>query len=175
MKPTPVRSVLALVAVLALTLGGGCAGYRLGPTAGFPAGARSIEVTAFKNATPEPRLVSALNNALRHQLQQDGSYRLETRGVGDVRITGEITKFQRTAIGFNPGDVLTAQDFSITLTAQVRATESATGRVLLDREISGRTTLRIGTDLASAERQAVPLLATDLARNVTSYLTSGDW
>ena len=169
------RQTLPVAAALTLLLGTGCAGYRLGPTAGFPAGARSIAVTAFKNSTQEPRLVSALNNALRKQLQQDGSYQLETRGDGDIQVSGEITTYQRTAIGFQPGDVLTAQDYSISLTAHVRATEVATGRLLLDRDISGRTTLRIGSDLASAERQAVPLLAADLARNVTAYLTSGDW
>ena len=168
-------SFCSLAAGIAILLGTGCAGYRLGPTAGFPAGARSIEVAAFKNSTPEPRLVAALNNALRQQLQQDGTYRLDTRGEGDVRVTGEITIYQRDAVGFQPGDVLTARDYSIVMTARVRATEIATGRVLLDRDVSGRTTLRIGTDLASAERQAVPLLATDLARNVTTYLTSGEW
>lgn len=168
-------TVLSSLFGVGLFLASGCAGYRLGPTAGFPAGARSVEVVSFQNSTPEPRLVAALNNALRHQLQQDGTYQLDTRGGGDVRVTGEIIHYQRAAVGFQPGDVLTARDYSISMTARVRATESATGRVILDRDISGRTTLRIGTDLASAERQAVPLLATDLARNFTTYLTSGDW
>ena len=40
--------------------------------------------------------------------------------------------------------------------AKVTATERDTGRVLLDREVGGRTTIRIGPDLTSAERQAVP-------------------
>lgn len=175
MKPISARLVRSVLAGCALLVGSGCAGYRLGPTAGFSAGARSVKVAAFQNSTLEPRLVSALNNALRSQLQQDGTYRLETRGDGDVEVGGEILKFERAAVGFRPGDVLTAQDYSVTMTAHVRAVERATGRVLLDRNISGRTTLRIGNDLASAERQAVPLLATDLARNVTTYLTSGDW
>lgn len=173
-RPNPRLILLPFMAAV-LLLGVGCAGYRLGPTAGFPAGSRSVKVAFFKNETLEPRLVSALNHALRKQLQQDGTYRLETRGEGDVQVTGEITDFQRTAVGNTPGDVLTAQDYTITLTAQVRATDRATGRLLLDREVSGRTTFRIGNDLTSAERQAVPLLATDLARNVTTYLTSGEW
>jgi hypothetical protein len=53
--------------------------------------------------------------------------------------------------------------------------ERRSGRVLVDREVGGRTTIRIGPDLASAERQAVPNLAEDLARNVTSVLVDGTW
>lgn len=175
MNPFSTRDIIRLAAALTLLCVTGCAGYRLGPTAGFPAGARSVSVTAFENKTQEPRLLAALNNALRKELQQDGTYRLDTRDGGDIQVSGEIKTYQRTAIGFQPGDVLTAQDYSISITARVRATEVATGRLLLDRDVSGRTTLRIGSDLASAERQAVPLLATDLARNVTTYLTSGGW
>jgi hypothetical protein len=33
----------------------------------------------------------------------------------------------------------------------------------------------VGTDLADAERQSLPLLAEDLARNVTVLLTEGTW
>jgi hypothetical protein len=61
------------------------------------------------------------------------------------------------------------------LTAKVVARERSTGKVLLDREISGRTTLRAGSDLASAERQSLPNLAEDLARNITTYLVDGTW
>jgi hypothetical protein len=158
-----------------LILGTGCAGYRLGPTAEFPAGGRSVKVAFFKNGTLEPRLVSALNHALRKQLQQDGTYRLSTRDDADVVITGTILKFNRAPISFVSADVITARDYDVTLLANITATDRSTGKVLMDREIGGRTTLRIGTDLASAERQAVPLAATDLARNATSYLVDGNW
>ena len=39
----------------------------------------------------------------------------------------------------------------------------------------GRTTLRVGSDLTSSERQAIPLAAEDLARHVTSLLVDGEW
>jgi hypothetical protein len=61
------------------------------------------------------------------------------------------------------------------MTAQVTAMERQTGRVLVDREVRGRTTIRIGADLARVERQTVPTLAEDLARNVTSVLVDGSW
>ncbi len=166
--------LLAVIGAV-LVLGSGCTGYRLGSTADFPAGARSVKVAFFHNGTLEPRLVAALNHALRKQLQQDGTYRLSTREDADVVITGTILKFNRAPISFVAADVITARDYDVTLVAKVTATERATGKVLMNREVGGHTTLRIGTDLASAERQAVPLAATDLARNATSYLVDGNW
>jgi hypothetical protein len=153
----------------------GCAGYRLGPTNGEVAGARSIEVKLFRNETLEPRLTDALGTALRRTLQQDGTYRLSTRGEADIIVNGVINKYQRSGISFQPQDVITPRDFQITMSAKVTATERSTGRVLLDREVGGRTTIRVWPDLASAERQAVPVLAEDLARNVTSLLVDGSW
>ena len=37
------------------------------------------------------------------------------------------------------------------------------------------TLVRVGSDLSSAERQAIPLLADDLAKNVTELLVDGTW
>ena len=45
----------------------------------------------------------------------------------------------------------------------------------LERDVTGRTTIRVGADLGSVERQATPLLAEDLARNITALLADGSW
>lgn len=164
---------LALV-ILSL-LGAGCGGYKLGPTSGIAAGSRSIQVNFFQNKTLEPRLVESINNALRKNLQQEGTYRLATDNDGDIIVNGTITDFKRSAVGFQPADILTVRDYLIFLTVHVRATERLTGKVVLDRESYGRTTIRVGADLASAEREAVPMLADDLAKRVTSMLVDGAW
>jgi len=153
----------------------GCAGYRVGPTNGEVAQAKSVRVDFFRNDTLEPRLSEAVCTALRRTVQQDGTYRLSTRGEADIIVRGVIHKYQRSGISYNPNDVITPRDFMITVMARVTATERATGKVLVDRDVGGRTTMRIGPDLASAERQAAPLLAQDLAWNVTSLLVDGTW
>lgn len=165
---------LAGVGLLCLLLTG-CAAYQLGPTAGFPAGSRSIQVNPFQNETFEPRLSAPVTLALRKNLQRDGTYRLETRSPGDIVVTGALVRYDRDAISFQPRDTFTARDFEIRLIAKVTAIERASGRVVLDRQVIGRTTLRGGVDFNSAERQAVPLLADDLARNITSLLVDGEW
>ena len=166
----------SLLFVMALALGaGGCAGYRLGPTNRELTGGKTIQVNFFENRTREPRLVEAVNHALRKRLQQDGTYKLNTRGDGDVVVNGAILKYERQGVSFQPTDILTARDYQVRLIVKVTATERVSGRVVLEREVTGRTMVRIGADLASAERQALPLVTDDLARNATTWLVDGAW
>lgn len=153
----------------------GCVGYQLGPTNGSIAGGRSIQINPFRNETLEPRLSGPVATALRRNFQQDGTYRLATREGGDIILNGTLARFDREGLSFERRDVVTARDFSVMVVAKVTAIERASGKTVLDREVIGRTTLRTGVDLASAERQAIPLLADDLARHITSLLVDGDW
>src|SRR5688572_19337034 len=106
------RSNLALLSfVIVLTFLMGCAGYRLGPTNGMPAGSRSVQVNLFENLTWEPRLTEPVATSLRRALQQDGTYRLATRGDADIIVEGTITEFDRSGLSFDPRDVLTVRDY----------------------------------------------------------------
>ena len=158
--------------VLAFT---GCAGYRLGPTNGLEAREKSVLIEPFANHTLEPRLTDPISSQLRKQLQRDGTFQLATGSSADILLTGVITRYQRVVLTLSPNDVLTAQDYRITVTAQVTARERSTGRVLLDQPVTGSTLIQVGTDITSAERQALPLLAGDLARNVVGLLVDGKW
>jgi hypothetical protein len=153
----------------------GCAGYRLGPSNGLAAGDKSIQVMPFSNQTLEPRLTDAVTFQIRKELQHDGTFRLATHDDGDIVVTGTITKYTRHELSFQPADTLTARDYRLSLTAQVTARERISGKLVLDQEISGFTLLRVGPDLVSSERQSLPLLAGDLAKNVTSRLADGSW
>ena len=134
-----------------------------------------MQVNLFRNDTPEPRLIEAVGTALRQTLQQDGTYRLATHGNADLVVDGVITRYERTSLSFLPNDVITARDYSISIFAQVIAVDHATGRTNLNRLVEAKTSLRVGNDLASAERQAIPLLAEQLARTVTGLLVDGNW
>ena len=170
----PVATRAALFLAMA-TLVAGCASYRLGPVnPAIPAG-QSIEVGLFQNATPQPGLSESVNASIRRELQRDGTFELATGDDGDVLLTGNITHYRRSAVSFKPRDILSVRDFEVELITRIRAADRATGRVLLDRELTGRTTIRLGGDLASAERQALPLLANDLAKKIVALLAEGEW
>ncbi|MDB6029980.1 MAG: hypothetical protein JWM16_318 [Verrucomicrobiales bacterium] len=153
----------------------GCAGYQLGPTNGSVAGSKSIQITPFSSKALEPRLSDAVTSQLRKSIQKDGTYRLNTSGDPDIVVTGTIETYDRRQLSFQPTDILTPRDYRIILVARVVARERSTGKTILDRDVSGRTTVRIGSDLSSAERQALPLAAEDLARSITSLLADGTW
>ena len=152
----------------------GCA-YRLGPTNGERAGARSVQIHPFENKTIEPRLIEAVTFALRKQVQQDGTYKLNTHDEGDIIVSGAIVNYERRSLSFQSRDAITPRDYRLTITAHVMARERATGKVLLDKKVNGHSDIRIGPDLVSAEREALPLVAADLARNTTALLVDGTW
>jgi hypothetical protein len=157
-------------------LSAGCAGYHLGPVnPNVVAGEKSIEIVPFNNQTLQPRLGDAVTQALRERMQTDGTYRLATRNPGDVVVTGVITAYSREGVSFLRTDVTTAVNYRVGITAHVTARDRGTGKVLLDKSVNGYTLVQVGTDLADAERQSLPLLAEDLARNVAQLLTEGAW
>jgi hypothetical protein len=160
---------------LALALTAGCAGYHLGPTNGMAAGSRSIQFTPFVNRTLEPRLGEYAMMSLRKNFMQDGTYRVDTHDEGDIIVTGDIQKYERTGLSFQPTDVLTVQDYNIYMTVKVVAKERSTGKVILEKIVTGRTALRAGPDLTSAERQAIPLLTDDFAKRTLAALADGTW
>jgi hypothetical protein len=167
---------VALLSALAVAALSGCAGYKLGPTNGVAAGEQSVQIAPFLNKTLEPRLTDAVTAQLHKAVQQDGTYKLATHDDGDIIVTGEITLFQRQNVTFVPTDVLTARDYRLVVTAHVTARNRTTGKaIFLNQPVTGSTLMRVFNDITSAERQALPLLAADLARNVTSLLADGTW
>jgi|SRR3954468_434483 len=166
------RVIATICGALALA---GCAGYQVGPVNGAPAGSRAVTVRPFQNQTFEPGLTEAVDFALRRKLQQDGTYRLDTQGGGDIIVTGVISEMHRSPLSFQPTDVLTPRDYEMRLVTKVTAIERVSGKTVLNKEFLGRTTIRASNNRDLAERQAQPTMAEDLARNITSALTEGPW
>lgn len=166
------RSVLIGCACVSLV---GCAGYNLGPVSGQAAGSNSVQIRPFNNETLEPRLTDAVTSQLRKQIQRDATFRLATRDDGDIVVSGSIIRYGRLELSFAPKDSLTARDYRLSLAAKVKATERSTGKVILDEDLTGYTLIRVNNDLVSSERQALPLLAGELAKTITSRLAEGTW
>src|SRR5205085_9121785 len=153
----------------------GCAGYHLGPTNGLRSGERSIQVNPYANQTIEPRLSDAITLSLRKSLQKDGTYRLNTSNQGDIIVSGEIVRYDRSQLALQPTDILTPRQYRVTITAQITARERLGGKVGLNRRVTGQSSLFVGSDLPSAERQGLPQVADDLAKNITGLLVDGTW
>ena len=163
-----------LVGLMALG-GSGCAGYKLGPVNGQAAGAKSVQINPFANTTLQPRLGDEVTAQLRKQLQRDATFHLASHDDGDIVVSGSVNRYLRQEVSLSSTDTLTVQDYRLEVRAQVTARERHTGKVILNQLVSGFTLIRVTTDLTSDERQAMPLLAADLAKNVTALLAEGGW
>jgi len=153
----------------------GCAGYKLGPTNGMVSGARTVKFVPFVNHTQEPRVTEYLSTSLRKQLQQDGTFRLETHGTPDILVRGEITRFIRSGLSYQTNDVLTPSEYTLQLEARLVAVDVGTGKTIINRTVLGTTYIRIGNDEYSDEREAIPILTDTVARNAISLLVDGQW
>jgi hypothetical protein len=169
-RPVTILSLCAAAIVIS-----GCAGYRLGPTNGDTAGARSVQINPIVNHTIEPRLGDYLTMSLRQNLQRDGTYQVNTHNDGDIILNAVITNYQRLELTVSAADAITPLDYEIIATAQVTAKERSSGKILFDRPVTGQTILRAGNDLPSSERQAIPMLTDELARKATALLVDGKW
>jgi len=89
-------------------------------------------------------------------------------------VTGVLTGYKRHELNFVPRDVLTVQDFRVSVTAHITARDLTTGNAT-NWTATAYTLVRVGSDLTSAERQAMPVLADELAKNVTDSLVDGSW
>ena len=155
-------------ALLCLGLAG-CSGYHLGPTQALPY--RSVAVLMFKNKTLQPQLEAQISNAIIKRLQADGTLRIESTANADVVLSGQITKFERQELRAVRTDVNTPREYRITITARIEVRTRETGDLLFAPvTVEGRADTFIGTDLQSADAQALPLIADDLAKHVVPLL-----
>jgi hypothetical protein len=168
------RVLKSLLPALAAAWLCGCAHYHLGPVMEDTPN-KSVEVLPFNNQTLQPRLGDAVTQALRERLQTDATYHLATHKDGDIVVTGVIRQYQRIGLGYDSTDAVTPENYRIQVIVHVTAREHDSGKLLLDKDVKGETLVNIGADLASAERQALPLVSVELARNITELLTEGAW
>jgi hypothetical protein len=153
----------------------GCAGYHLGSVNGDVAGEKSVQIMPFVNNTLQPRLNDDITQALRERLQSDGTYRLATGEPGDLVVSGVIRSYERQGLGYLNQDSSTTQNYLVTVTVHVTVRDRVSGKLRLDRDVTGHTLVNVGPDFASSERQAAPLLAANLAQNLTELLNEGAW
>ena len=147
----------------------GCAAYQLGPTSALPY--RSVAVLMFRNKTLKPQLEAQVTNAIIKRFQTDGTLRIESAANCDVVVTGQIIKFERQELRAVRTDVNTPREYRITITARIEARQRSTGElVFAPLTVEGRADTFIGTDLQSADEQALPLIAADLANRVVPLL-----
>ena len=169
-----------LIAIFALALWTGCAGYTVGPVKPTPMkSVQRLHVKNFTNDTLEPRVEVLLTNLLIKQLQQDGTYEISEEHRADAILRVKLMEIERRPARSLRGNVLQTREYLLNLRARYQVVKADTGVILDERTVTGTTSFFVtGEDLITAdsnqdERQAIPLAAEDLAVRITSMISEG--
>jgi hypothetical protein len=163
------HAALAAPLLLLSVFASGCAGYHVGPVT--KTSFHSIAVPMFRNETLRPQIEAQISNAIIRRLQEDGSLRIEGRPRADVILVGTVFRYDRIALRSLRSDTGVPREYRISITVRVEALDRRTGEtVLKSTEVEGTSDVFIGEDQQSAEMQALPLVADDIAKRVTGLL-----
>lgn len=164
------KAVAAWLCGLSVGLLAGCAGYRLGPVQKTVY--RSVAVPMFQNRTLTPQLEAQVTNAIIKRLHKDGALAVRFTDDADVILRGEIIGYERETVRGERLDTTVPRELRLTIQVRVEAYHRITGATIVPATVvSGKADTFIGTDQQSSERQALPLIADDLAQKVVSLLT----
>jgi hypothetical protein len=170
----------ALVLPLIALLFGGCAGYHVGPIKPTRmAKINTIAVPSFKNDTLLPRVEVLLANAVIKQIQPDGTYQVVRDNEADAIFQGHLEQIVRRPSRSVRGNILLTREYILSLRCSYEVTNRVTGALLFRRNATGQATFfvsgsdAIAADIIQDERQALPLAAEDLARDIVSHLSEG--
>lgn len=164
-------AAVALTAAFCLS---GCAGYRLGEVKpNTLRDIRTIAVPMFRNTTFTPRVEALVVNTIIKQIQQDGTYQITTADKADAVLDGTVVGITRGPARSVRGNVLATTEFNLGLTVSYALRKRDGTVVAGPGTIAGGTSFFVGSDVATDERQALPLAAEDLAVRLVSQLSEG--
>lgn len=94
---------------------------------------RTIAIPAFKNKSFEPDIQIRVTNALIHELEADGRFRvINDSAAADLVLSGAITDFDARAISYSTDDNI--GQFKITLSASAMLEDVRSGEVIWHKE-----------------------------------------
>lgn len=185
----PLWSLIAAAVVLP-----GCAGYQMGdvkPTA--YQNIQRLHVPTFKNETLEPRSAVIVTNAIIKGLQQDGTYEITSKDRADAVLTGEIVRIERRQLRASQLDTLKTTEMQMFIVVEWSLVDPKTGQKLEYAEakdpsgtraetstmrhrpgrVVGRTIQFLDPNFQLSERNALPIAAEDVAKQLVGQLTNG--
>lgn len=143
----------------------GCAGYRLGSM--LPPGVRTVHVPTVTNETGEPLLEAEVTRALIARIQTDGTLRIGRDVDADSVLQVVLKEIRMDGIAFERGPGARANEYRITLDADVLFVNARTGEAISRHAgARGESTSEFAGSAAATKRNAMPAVAADLARDI---------
>jgi len=144
-------------------------GYHLGPQTDTQYA--SVAIPMFRNTTIHPQLEAQITNSVIRELQSEGELQVELIARADAIVYGKIVDYQRKSVRALQGEIRTVREYRITVTVEIELRDRLTGELLLKpTKVSESADVFIGSDLQSAEIQALPIIGEKLGRKVVTLL-----
>ena len=174
--------LVSLFSLVALLLSG-CQNYQLGSSS--PLSFKSIYIAPVQNDSFAPQAQAQLSIQIRETFIRDGRIQVVSKpDKADVVLETTLTEYRRPASARSSTDTVEATDFDLTLEANFSLFENKTSKFLLNNararaSVNTKTnnpyqeaSITNSDSFHLAERQAMPLLARDLAREITDQILS---
>jgi hypothetical protein len=136
-------------------------------------GVHRVAVPIFKNTTITPDIQAIATTTVIKQIQQDGTYEVTGVDQADAVVVGTIVNVERTKARSLVGNVIASAEFNLRITIDFRIERPNTSQLMAQRSVEGDTSFFVGNDIATQERQAIPLAVEDLAVQFVSFLSEG--
>jgi len=137
-------------------------------------GVRSVYVPVVKNASLEPDLQVLVTNAIIQRFNSDGTVEVNQNANADSELDVTIASVKRYAVASSTTNILETSEYQLTIEAKATFVNRKLGRKIFENvTVTGNTLFFTQSDILEGERQALPLLAHDLANNVVSLVTEG--
>lgn len=150
----------------------GCA-YRLGNVPGQEIkDIESINVPVVINETYEPAIGVLVTDTIIQRFHSDGTLEVKREGNADAILEVKLTRFERSPLRSSRNDTRVVEEYRVFLLAEVTL-KKMDGTKIFSEKLSGETEFFIGNDLQEGERQAMGLVAEDLANNIVLRVTEG--
>ena len=173
------KNYIALFSLLAIAfLLSGC-GYTLGEIR--PTSMRrvnSLAVPTFDNKTLYPRVGAQTADAVVKQIQQDGTYSVETQDRADAILMGSIKTIDRQPMRVYASNVLQTSEFEVVVTVEYSIKDRVTGAVLMKGSVEGRAPYfvnndGVNSDLVTDQNMTYPIAAQRMAQHLVSRISEG--
>jgi hypothetical protein len=120
-----------------------------------------------------PRIEVLVTGTVIKQFQQDGTFRIASEDNADATLKGEIVTVGRSPARSVRGNVLATTEFNLALRVRYTLVGRDGKTIAGPSDAAGSTSFFVGDDVATDERQALPLAAEELAGHLVSQLSEG--
>lgn len=141
-----------------------------------PDGMRTVSVPTFRNESGLNEFGAVATRQVLREFQREGTFSIRKAGEAALEVQGIVKSVKAGATSYNRRTYGRLHSGEVEAQVEVSVIDKREGRVLVDNRVyRARTTLVVGQDIVTSERDASGRLADELARQVVDDLLNLKW